>query len=437
MAIGSNCFNFIDPAGIPIKPFDFIIVFTLLTCIVGYSHKRAYFRLSYVKFVSTGKRGRELKIYREKDWIGTAIFAIVIYLLLNFLGSIIFSIESPSNALKVVRPLITFLLYFYLRTFKLRDFYRFLYLILIASIIQGVFFYLQIIGVNVLAGRVDEAGGTDGMTRYANFPTMSSFFVIYYLLNEKEKTLRRIFFVLFFGTMVLLGQMRGEIIGVSAVFVVYFLLKRKIKYVGYIIIGIILYQLVIAPMFEYRTRNSSTSTVQEIVNVVTNPLSIYNNYIIQEQEGTFSFRIAMLSERVFFMFDNPQYFPFGIGCIHEDSDSNHFIFSLGTHNEMYKYGYSMLSSADIAWVGILMRYGMLGVILFMFFFYAWVRVGIPLVKKNRNILLVMASLFVVSSFMLSFNSENLGRVPSIMLLTFYCAIIYVFRNSKACLQNCS
>lgn len=435
MAIGCNCFRFVDPVGLPIKPFDFIIFFTLISCVDGYSHNNRFFKLYYGSSIKMEHLKYESKIKYERDWIGAIIVGLVIYLLLNFLGTIIFKIDSLNNSIKVIRPFFTFLLYFYLRTFKPRDFYRFLHLILIASIIQGVFFFLQIVGLNVLSGRVDQAEGTGEITRYANYPSMASFFVMYYLFKNNESSLKKFFFVSFFGTMLVLGQMRGAIITIGLILMLYFLICGKNKNVSYIFVGLIIYQFVIDPMFEYRTRNSSMSTVEEIVNVITNPSNAYDSYMEQGQEGHFAFRVAMLSERMAFMFENPQYLPFGVGCIGEESGSNHFFFNLGTHNDMYEYGYAMLGSADIAWIGILMRFGLVGVFLFLSLFYAWARTSLSLITKSKDNLFVVTSLIAVSAFMSSFNGDNLGRVPAIMSLSFYLAVIYVFKNSKAYLSN--
>jgi len=435
MALGSSCFNFVDASESPIKNMDFILVFTLLTCIDGYLNNNRYFSLSKRTIEASIFGKFSIKILRYNDMIGAVIIAIVGYVLLNFLGTVLFHIDSFSNALKVARPFFAFLIYFYFRSFKLRDFSRFLYLILIASLIQGFFYYLQLFGINVLVGRVDEAKRVGEITRYANYPSMASFFVYYFVLKAHVTIFKRIFFVLFFGSMLILGQMRGAIISMGFVFALFFLLKRKMKYVGYILVGVIVYQFAIAPMFEYRTRNSSSSTIADIVSVVKNPMSVYKNYMLQKQEGSFSFRIAMLSERVAYLFDNPQYLPFGVGCIHEESPANTFHFYLGTHDEMYKYGYVMLSSADIAWLGILMRFGLIGILLFIFLFYFWIRAGIPLVINSNNKLFIISSILVVSYILSSFNSDNMGRVSSILSLSFYLSVIYSYKRKKYSILN--
>jgi hypothetical protein len=230
--------------------------------------------------------------------------------------------------------------------------------------------------------------------------------------------------------MYILGQMRGGILSMAATIGLFFLMKRKMKYVSYIVIGAIAYQFVISPMFEYRTRDAQTSTFAEIVNVVKDPTNVYQKYSTGASGGTFAFRIATLSERIIFMCHNPQYFPFGVGCIHEDSDANTFYFNLGTHNENFKNNKETIGSADITWVEILMRYGLIGVLLYLLLLYAWAKKGIPQIKNSDDAIFITCTVFVISVILGSFNGDNLGRVPSILNILFYLAVIYRYNYDK-------
>ena len=410
-ALVTNSFGFVDPEGIPIKSMDVVLVFTFITLIAGRLKSKYYFIV-------------------KGDPIALIILIIIAYTLLIFIGTVAFKIESPSNALKVVRPFFAYLLYFYVRTFTRKDFLNYVKILFVASVIQGVFYYLQLLGVNVLSGRVDEAETTGEITRYANYPIFAPFFVIYFLITHKESFARKLFVIVFFGMMLILGQMRGVIIALVLVIGMFFLLERKLKYVGYIVAGVIAYQLVIAPMFEYRTRNAQESTWTEIINVVKDPTNVYEDFTTGSSSGNFSFRIAILSERIIYIFQHPKYIPFGVGCIHEESSANTFEFQLGTANDRYEDGIGMLSSADIAWVGLLMKFGFLGVSLFLILFYLWARTGLPYVRKSRNSLFITASLMVVSSFMISFDGDNISRVSAIMTTIFYLAIVYKYNHDK-------
>lgn len=413
IALCCNCFGFVDSSSSSIKATDLVLFFAIFTSLDGISKNKRYLQVKY-------------------DPIGLVVVLILVYCALNFLGTVIMHVESLSNAIKVIRPRFIFLLYFYLRTFKKDDFKKFIKYVLVASIIQGIFYYLQLVGINVLSGRVDEADDVGEITRFANYPSMASFFVLYYVISNKASIAEKMLFICFFGMMYVLGQMRGGIIAMASAVGVFFLLKRKMKYVSYIVVGVIVYQFIVAPMFEYRTRNAKNDTFTEIVNVVKNPTNIYQQYSIGETGGTFSFRIAVLSERVIFMCHNPQYLPFGVGCIHEESTNNKFHFLLGTGNDRSQLGRSMLGSADITWVGIIMRYGMVGVLLFWMLLYVWVKEGIPQVKNSEDSFFITCAVLVVLIVLNSFNSDNLGRIPSILNILFYLAVIYRYNHDERC-----
>lgn len=409
-AIVTNSFGFVDPEGMPIKSTDIVLAFVFFTLIAGYFKNKSYFNA-------------------KNDPIALIVLIIIAYLLFNFIGTIALRIESPINALKVVRPFFVYLLYFYVRTLKKKDFLNYVKLVFIASVIQGVFYYLQLFDINVLSGRVDEAEATGEITRYANYPAMASFFVLYYVVLQKISFARKLFIIVFWGMMLILGQMRGVVIALAATLGLFFFLKRKLKYVGYIAIGAIVYQFVVAPMFEYRTRNK-ISTMTEIKNVVSDPTNIFTRHLNESSSGSFSFRIAMLTERIIYISHHPQFIPFGVGCIHEESSANNFVFQLGTSNDNLRFGIGMLSSADIAWVGLLMHYGLLGVSLYLLLFYLWARAGLPYVRKSNDSLLITASLMVVSSFLLSFDSDNTSRTQAIMITIFYLAVIYRYNHDR-------
>lgn len=411
IALCCNCFGFVDSVRGSIKETDLVVFFAVVSSLDGISKNKRYLQV-------------------KNDPIGIVIVLILVYFILNFLGTVVLHVESLSNAIKVIRSKFILLLYFYLRTYKKEDFTKFIKYVLVASIIQGVFYYLQLVGVNVLSGRVDEADDIGEITRYANYPKFAYFFVIYYVISHKESTFPKIFLIAFFWMMYVMGQMRGAIISSAAAIGVYFLLEKKMKYVGYIAIGVIAYQFVVAPMFEYRTRNKDQSTFAEIINVVKDPTNVYQQYTMSESRGHFTFRIAMLSERIIFMYHNPQYLPSGVGCIHEESNANQFYFHLGTFNDRYKHNMGMLGSADITWVGILMRYGLIGILLHLLLFYVWAREGIPYVKNNKDTIFITCAVLVVSYILGSFNSDNLGRVPSILNILFYLAVIYRYNHDK-------
>jgi len=400
-----NCFGFVDSSDLILKPSVFTVSFTFVVSLLeGWKHKN-YFNV-------------------KNDALSIVILAIIGYSTFCFLISFITGKDTLANTFNVVFQNYTLLLYFYFRKMRYSEFVRFFKMVIGASVVQGVFYYLQLVGVDgVLTGRVGESSYINEMTRYANYPLMTTFIAFYYVISDEVKTLK-LFMIPFFGMMLVIGQMRGEIILLGLSCAIFFFMKRKIKYVTYIIVAVLAFQFIINPMFEYRSRNATNSTFEEIKIVLSDPTNMYNYYIATGGKGgTMAFRFAMLMERVQFMADNPRYLPTGVGCIGENSPNNNFNFIIGTHSEKLDKGISMLNSADIVWVGVLMYYGLIGVILFLLFYYFWARDSLPCAKNSNKDIFVAASIFSVSSFLISFNSDPL-RAYSLIVIVFYLSVIY-------------
>ena len=401
-AVLNSCFGFVDSSYYVFKPTDMVLIPTILITVVESFKRKDYF----------GTRG---------DGIGRSILLLIIFLVLEFIRTAVW-IDTPVWAFKVVRYNFIILLYFYLRRQNPQVFEQYFKIALVPSIIQGIFFYLQLVGINVLVGRVDEAETMSQLTRYANGPALASFYVIYYFLKEKDTFVRRVSAIVFFGFTLVLAQGRGMFLGMGAAFAVFFIIKHKVKYVGYIVIGYIVYSIFIAPIFAYRnTQGSGGGTLSDIQNVFSGD---YTN--IDASQGTFSFRIAMLMERWTYMENDPETIPFGIGCIHEQSPKNDYYFVIGTVNNDAKYGRVMIDSGDITWVPILLRYGLVGIFMFGFVLLMWIRTSLPYVNRINSGLFTVIALTSISTTILTVNTTLFDTASGNYSLALNLAIISSF-----------
>ena len=418
IALTCSGFGFLDRQGLPFKVSDLMIVEVIYITINEWLKDKNYFN-------------------SKRDIFGKIFIIILLYYLFEFLRSVIFKIETPGFAFKVVRYITILFYYFYLRKLSFGTFEKLFHYILVCSVVQGLFFYLQLVGVQgILSGRIDEAEKADQITRYANYPVFSLFFTIYYVIKEKGNIFFRLFMITFFAMMPVIGQTRSAIISPAIAIIAFFIIKRKIKYSIYIALGAIFFQLVVNPMFEYRDRNRKKSTIDEIITIINNPTEAYNTYTSERNAGTFAFRIAMLVEKSNYLSDNPKYIPFGAGCIHEDSPNNKFTFKLGTRNERFSRGYAMTDGADISWNNILLLYGICGTFLFLLLLYTWFRHYLFFAKKTTNPLFLASLFYSITVFLLSFNHGNLILTSQLIYTQVLMAIVYVYSNhSSSKLKN--
>ena len=158
------------------------IIITLVTVYLYFKKKYLSFLLCYValmtelfKFDTIGSsmRGSDLCFFmnflllpiavsrRNKEHINDNKINIIIKL---FIGFIVFELiytfiieaDTLSNALKVVRIPLMFLAYYPFSTITLDTYKRFLKTMFWITVVQGVLFLLQFVGINMLAGRFDN-----------------------------------------------------------------------------------------------------------------------------------------------------------------------------------------------------------------------------------------------------------------------------------------
>ena len=410
----SNLFGFaLALGGTTIKPYDFLIVSACVIYIIGYTRDHSFFSI-------------------KSEGLAKILLLTFLWIVIVFLGTIVFGQETPSYAFKVFRIYLLMPLYFVFRQMSMNQVEKFFKYVLTFSIIQGVFFYLQLVGVTgVLSGYGSEleSGEILAEHRFGNYPVFAAFFFVSFFLNDNLSLIKRIVYCLFWGMMPIIGQMRGATICLALAITIYFFVQRKAKYVLYVGIAAMAFQLVAAPMFEKRESRHNVGTIEEIASVFSNPLAVYSNYAIEEGGGTFSFRIAMFAERIQFMLDNPQYAFSGVGCIHEHSPKQIYTFNIGTYSPDSKYGSSQLASADIEWVGVLMHFGFIGVLLWTLMYFGIIGKSVPLIRESTSHIFTVVSCSSVGLYFISYDSSSIDR-PAILITLLYVAIISIYRREQ-------
>lgn len=402
----TNGYMLIETNLFGVKPNDYLLFILAVITVREYVKDKSYFRV-------------------KGENCGRAVWLILIFLFFEAVRTFIFGIEEFGFTLKVLRINCLLFLYFYLRKVPIEELERYVKLNLIFCTFQGILFYLQVIGVNgILIGRVEEAQTSTDVSRYCNYPYFAQYYLVYFIVNSNITLNKRILGSVFFGGMLILGMSRGLIMSTALAFAVYFLVQRRMKNVVFIAIGYLIYTLAVAPMLEAREQHDSgsSSIVQDIASVAT--ATDMSNI---EIEGTFAFRIAMLMERWFYIKEKPVEAIVGVGIIHEESPHNNFMFSIGTANTAYWANHCQIESGDITWVPILLRYGLIGVSLYLFLLLAWCFQSYHLLNTNNENLLTSA--------LLSF-SVTVGSLTNMvfdayhtLFLTLFC-IVYVQRYFK-------
>lgn len=93
----------------------------------------------------------------------------------------------------------------------------------------------------------------------------------------------------------------------------------------------------------------------------------YSSILSSVYEDNFSFRIAHLSERLDFIFEDPMNWPIGVGLIHETSQFAQGLgFRVGLPSNSHR-GVTQVDTGDIAWSVIVMKTGLMGLAFLIIF----------------------------------------------------------------------
>lgn len=326
----------------------------------------------------------------------TIIILFLAFYALEFIRTIFIGAESIFMAVKVIRLPLIILVYYPLKNIPLSSYSRFFRYGLYLTLVLCLFYLLQFANIYLISGySIDE-------NSEFNHPINIPFWIViflFYLLKTKRFTLSiKVVFSLILLLTMFLALVRGIIIGTLAGIIVYLFLNRHEKQSRYFLIIFILLLPIVGVALETKSSKvESQSTAEDIRNVVRD-LSGTVDYVAGS--GSFSFRIGMLVERAIYLIDNPQYVLLGVGAIHEDSPYciNRFDFVLGTANKDKPTGKCQIDSGDITWVPILLRYGIIGVIIHLFFF-------IYIIKNfwHKNDILQIAVPTYIEQFLISFD----------------------------------
>ena len=394
--ITTGGFGLIASASYPLQMADLLIIPILIITVLEYSRDKHYFSV-------------------KGDKLGKIIFWILGFILLQYIRTIVVGEETPLWAFKVARVQLLFLIVFYIRKQTPKTLEKYVKLLIIFSSIQGVLYYLQLIGVTGILA--EDYFDNSMIVRYTNYPWFMPFILVYFIVKKDINLTKRLFMLAFWGMMAILSQTRGVIIGVAACVLLLVLIQRNYKSIVYLVAGVAVYVVLIAPVFESRDASSSQGGTSEDISMIMSSGVVGLSEVQSTQVGTIVFRFGMLAERWLYLVDNPQYLPFGVGCIHEQSPNNHFYFNLGTTNEKFKYGRCMIESGDITWVPTLLRHGLFGTFLYIFLLLSWIIIGC---KKYNSFNNTYAKTSCLIAVYVSFTSLNGALFDSAMYLMSLC-----------------
>lgn len=384
-------FHFLNQKWCPVKYPDFAVVYLMAVALMN------ALKGNYIFFKP------QIKIYKVVTLIG-------LYITLEFVRTIVLKEELFSFALANYRTYIPLFSFWIVQELKKQEISHLFKQIAVITIISTVLFDLQpLLGMKILQhANVGQGANDIGVARYRNIPYLAYFFMLLATIRLDFSRWKSVVLVLLFLIAILLTQHRAVMIAYVFCVVLHLLITKKGgKIVQYGIIGLVFSLFAgeaIMNRFENEASNrSTTDDIKTVINLDYES-AVYNEF--ENENGTFSFRVLLFTERLDYMIKHPRYAVFGIGTRHEDSPKTRqqFNFKLGTINHRTEL-IGQISSGDLAWVNPLMNFGFFGIALFIFL--SWTITKFLYKRREISDVTMSAFLFYLLLILISFKNDHL------------------------------
>lgn len=397
-------FHFLSQSWCPVKYPDFAVVYLIVVVLLNAAKGNN-------KFFKP-----QIKIYKVAAIIG-------LYITLEFVRTLVRQEEFFSFALANYRTYIPLFSFWLAQELKEQEVNRLLKQIAVITVISTVLFDLQpILNLKILQH------ANIGETRFRNIPYLAYFFMFLATIRLGFSRWKTVSLVFVYLVAIVLTQHRAVLISYAFCISVYLFLSRKgSKLLQYGLVGLAIFLFVgdaIINRFEGETKERSTlEDIKTVMNLDYKSAAYYEN---ENVNGTFSFRVLLLMERFDYMLEKSQYSVFGIGTRHEDSPKTkqEFNFILGTINHNTEL-IGQISSGDLAWVNPLMRFGLLGIVLLLYFSWLIIRFLYSECRKSD----IAMSTFLFYLFLILTSIKNDHLYGNMQMFFIYLLLEYI-RNSN-------
>lgn len=360
------------------------------------------------------------------------VLILLIYWIIIFFGTLLFTNERPMLAFQAFRFRLLFLAYFIIKDMSIQQKRKVIYYLFGIILFSSILYVLQPLGIHIYQGGVDEALFSNEKSRYRNAPLFIHLFIILlvtsnFITNSKLKLISISIFLI----ALIIPMSRTPIIMLFIVLIIYMIVscKYKILFKSIFIISFVL--IICWPFLSYRF--GSTDTIGDIKSAIN--LSEISNYDSKSSEGTFTFRMAMLHERIMYLINSNKIL-FGCGFIHEQSEYTRELlnFQIGTISQIGdELAITYLDTPDLTWLTILMRTGLIGLILVLILIFTI----FGSLKKSEENFYKAISLWIIYLLLISFSGDSLGfnsiNNYVILFLTYqnYIKKNELFKNKRA------
>ena len=160
----------------------------------------------------------------------------------------------------------------------------------------------------------------------------------------------------------------------------------------------------------------SVRTMEDINKVAAGDFQVFED-IQASSEATFLFRVGHFYERYTTVLENTVSKWFGLGFMTEGSSytENHFDFIIGLDSK--EGGIEQVNTPDISWSILIIRYGIVGTLLFIIFYFYFV--GYYVQYRNKSTINMVMVLYLLLIFSNSLTSDLLYKMNMLIFPLIY------------------
>lgn len=310
------------------------------------------------------------------DSIGRIILILLLWIIIRYVFSIFLNEETPIYGLKVIRHDLFLLSYFVLRQIRIERYSSFFKILIIVTIVVG------------FVGLVNSIiNGFDGFV-YERKTIITLTLPLLFALVTKDLSPRfRVPLIVLFVVFIAMTLARGIFLATCLSIAFYYIFVKRISLgtVLLIVPAALAVIFLFSNMESSKSEGGSESITQELADARN--LGSYDSF----SGGSFVLRFAMVWERGDYLLNHPQDLLFGVGAIHEDSNNNKFMFGIGSYKTIDEVrSKQMIDTEDVAFLSHWMRYGIVYLIIFLWF----------LVLSFKRVWKLKANLYMMPLFML-------------------------------------
>ena len=344
-----------------------------------------------------------------KDKITILIGCYLLFILFECLLSLLYYHISISDILRTGRQNILVLSYFIFRRVNQKEVLLIMKILFIVVLIQCVLFLIQAVtGQPIMTG--DDIGGLKKgfLYRYYNSPILLYFFVFYAIFNNPFKGWVKLLSIIISVATIFAPMHRS----LSVLFLAILFLGIAWKIGWFNSLKRVVFITCLGIIFiGFGVKSMSSRTMTDINSVMSGEFLDVEMKL--DSESTLLFRLAHFYERYLDVTESTVSTLFGRGFMAEGSSYTlkNFDFIIGLddplHGEIIQ-----VDTSDIAWSIFILRYGIIGTILYLIFYFSF---GVIFIRRKNNQFNISIVCYLLLLFSVSLTADQLYYIKYLLI----------------------